>query len=144
MKRRLSFASIRKYFFHSFLWRWSFAAFILAVPTLHGQNFPYPPGNFDISITLGCDCSCCCDTNHPATNNPIGLFLSTNRITGVSASGDTGESDPEDALEDALKTFPADRILVFTHGGGEQRYREDVDAGSLERRFGIPVSQSTI
>jgi hypothetical protein len=63
---------------------------------------------------------------------------------GVSASGDTGESDPEDALEDALKTFPADRILVFTHGGGEQRYREDVDAGSLERRFGIPVSQSTI
>jgi hypothetical protein len=63
---------------------------------------------------------------------------------GVSASGDTGESDPEDAIEDALKTFPADRILLFTHGGGEQRYREDIDAGSLESRFGIPVSQSTV
>ena len=63
---------------------------------------------------------------------------------GVSASGDTGESDPEDAIEDALKTFPADRILLFTHGGGEQRYREDVDAGSLESRFGIPVTQSTV
>ena len=63
---------------------------------------------------------------------------------GVSASGDTGESDPEEAIEDALKTFPADRILLFTHGGGEQRYREDLDAGSLESRFGIPVSQSTV
>jgi hypothetical protein len=63
---------------------------------------------------------------------------------GVSASSDTGESDPQDAIEDALKTFPADRILLFTHGGDEQRYREDVDARSLESRFGIPVTQSTL
>jgi hypothetical protein len=63
---------------------------------------------------------------------------------GVSASGDTGESDPEKAIEDALKTFPADRILLFTHRGDEQRYREDVDAGSLESRFGVPVTQSTL
>jgi hypothetical protein len=63
---------------------------------------------------------------------------------GVAATGDTGESDPEVAIEDVLKTFPADRILLFTHGGREQRYREDVDAGSLESRFGIPVTQSTI
>lgn len=41
---------------------------------------------------------------------------------GVSASGDTGESDPEEAIEDALKTFPADRILIFTHPASEQRY----------------------
>ncbi len=46
---------------------------------------------------------------------------------GVSAAADTGESDPEEAVEDALKTFAADRILVFTHGGDAQRYREDVD-----------------
>jgi hypothetical protein len=63
---------------------------------------------------------------------------------GVPASGDTGESDPEDALDDALKTFPADRILVFTHGGEEQRYREDVDAGALQSRFGIPVTQNRV
>jgi hypothetical protein len=63
---------------------------------------------------------------------------------GVPASGDTGESDPEDALDDALKTFPADRILVFTHGGDEQRYREDVDAGALQSRFGIPVTQNRV
>ena len=63
---------------------------------------------------------------------------------GVAASGDTGEGDPEVAIEDALKTFPADRIVVFTHGGDAQRYREDVDAGALQSRFGIPVTHSNL
>jgi hypothetical protein len=63
---------------------------------------------------------------------------------GVSAAADTGEGDPEDAIEDVLKTFPADRILIFGHDGDEQRYREDVDAGTLESRFGIPVTQARI
>jgi len=61
---------------------------------------------------------------------------------GVSATADTGESDPRDAIEDALKTFPADRILVFTHAGGRQRYREDVDGEELQSRFGIPVTRA--
>jgi hypothetical protein len=63
---------------------------------------------------------------------------------GVAASADTGESDPEEAIEDTLKTFPADRILVFTHPDEERRYREDVDADALEHRFGIPVTQSQV
>jgi hypothetical protein len=63
---------------------------------------------------------------------------------GVSAAADTGESDPEDAVEDVLKTFPADRILVFTHTGDEQRYREDVDTDALQSRFGIPVTQARL
>jgi hypothetical protein len=62
---------------------------------------------------------------------------------GVSASGDTGESDPDDAIEDALKTFPADRILVFTHPDSEQRYKEDVDPAELQNRFGVPVTQAS-
>jgi hypothetical protein len=63
---------------------------------------------------------------------------------GVSAAADTGEGDPEDAIEDVLKTFPADRILIFGHDGDDQRYREDVDAGTLGSRFGIPVTQARI
>jgi hypothetical protein len=62
---------------------------------------------------------------------------------GVAASGDTGEGDPGDAIEDALKTFPADRILIFTHPESKQRYREDVDTDELAERFGIPVTQAS-
>ena len=63
---------------------------------------------------------------------------------GVSAAADTGESNPEDAVEDVLKTFAADRILVFAHAGDEQRYREDVDTDALQSRFGVPVTQARV
>jgi hypothetical protein len=63
---------------------------------------------------------------------------------GVSASGDTGESDPLEAIRDALTTFRADRVVLFTHSGSARRYREDVDAAEIEERFGLPVDQATV
>jgi hypothetical protein len=62
---------------------------------------------------------------------------------GVAASGDTGEGTPEEAIEDAMKTFAADRILIFTHPESEQRYKEDVDPDELQERFGVPVTQAS-
>jgi hypothetical protein len=63
---------------------------------------------------------------------------------GVPASGDTGEADPLDAIEDALKTFDADRIVLFTHPKSEQRYREDVDEAEIAERFGRPVDRAQV
>ncbi|HWE08694.1 MAG TPA: hypothetical protein VG325_05040 [Solirubrobacteraceae bacterium] len=63
---------------------------------------------------------------------------------GVSASADTGEGGSAAAIEDALKSFPADRIVVFTHPEGERRYREDLDEDEVERRFKIPVTRTEI
>lgn len=63
---------------------------------------------------------------------------------GIPAAADTGEGDTADAIEDALKSFPADRILVFTHPEQERRYREDLDAEAVQSRFGIPVTQAEI
>ena len=60
---------------------------------------------------------------------------------GVPASGDTGDSDPLEAIEDALQTFPAERVLLFTHGQEQQRYREDVDPGQVSERFGVPAER---
>jgi hypothetical protein len=63
---------------------------------------------------------------------------------GVPAAGDTGESDPADAIQDALQTFRADRIVVFSHGEEGGRYREDVDPGEIEERFGVPVDRAVL
>jgi hypothetical protein len=63
---------------------------------------------------------------------------------GVAASADTGESDPTVAIEDALRTFRADRIVLFTHGEGDERYREDLNPDALQSRFGIPVDAATL
>ena len=63
---------------------------------------------------------------------------------GVAASGDTGEGDPVDAIQDALQSFPADRIVLFTHSESERRYKEGVDPKEIEERFGVPVDHSPL
>ena len=63
---------------------------------------------------------------------------------GIPAAGDTGEADPHTAIEDALKTFDADRIVVFTREGEDQRYREDLDRDELAERFGRPVDHAVV
>jgi hypothetical protein len=61
------------------------------------------------------------------------------RAEGIDAAGKTGESDPMVALEDALATFPADRIVIFRHPGGEQAYLEDDVIDAAREHVGIPV-----
>jgi hypothetical protein len=63
---------------------------------------------------------------------------------GIPATADTGESDPMDAIGDALRTFDADRVVIFTHPEGDQRYREDVDPTEVEQRFGLPVDRAVV
>ena len=63
---------------------------------------------------------------------------------GVSATGDTGESDPMQAIADALTTFSADRILAFVHEGDIQRYREKLDLAELRERFGVPIDVAPV
>jgi hypothetical protein len=64
--------------------------------------------------------------------------------SGVNAAGDTGESEPAVALQDALATFPADRILVFSHPEGDRDYREDKGLADVEERLGVPVTHAVI
>jgi hypothetical protein len=66
------------------------------------------------------------------------------RAEGIEAAGDTGESDPLQALEDALATFPADHVLIFVRPEDEQKYREDDLAAEAERLAGVPVTQRTV
>ena len=57
-----------------------------------------------------------------------------------STSTTTGESEPLVALQDALATFPADRVAVFVHPRDEQRYREDDVCATAQERFGVTVT----
>ena len=63
---------------------------------------------------------------------------------GVDAAGQVGESEPAQAIEDALATFRADRIVIFSHPEGERDYREDEGLADAEQRFGVPVTHAVI
>ncbi len=59
---------------------------------------------------------------------------------GITATGETGESEPMTAIADALETFPADRVVLFIHAESEQAYRENITVSEIEERFGLPVT----
>jgi len=59
----------------------------------------------------------------------------------VDAVGDTGESDPLLALQDALATFPAEEIVICTHPEGERNWAEEDLVEQAQGRFSVPVRQ---
>jgi nucleotide-binding universal stress UspA family protein len=63
---------------------------------------------------------------------------------GVDAFGESGEGEPAVAIQDALATFKADRIVIFSHPDGDRDYREDDGLADAEQRFGIPVTHALI
>jgi hypothetical protein len=62
---------------------------------------------------------------------------------GADAVGDTGEAETAQAVDDALATFAADRILLVTHAGKPDP-RETAGLADAERRWGVPVSHAEI
>jgi hypothetical protein len=58
---------------------------------------------------------------------------------GVDAAGDTGESDPLLAIQDALQTFEADEIVLFTHPSGDRNWLEEGLVEEASERFEAPV-----
>lgn len=63
---------------------------------------------------------------------------------GVAATADTGEGDLLTAAQDALTTFDADRIVIFSHARGERLYREEIEDAELQEHFGLPVDRAEI
>jgi hypothetical protein len=63
---------------------------------------------------------------------------------GAEVAGQVGESEPAVAIDDALATFKADRIVIFSHPEGERDYREDEGLAEGESRWGVPVTHALI
>jgi hypothetical protein len=64
------------------------------------------------------------------------------RDSGAQVRATAGESEPLLALQDALATYQADRVIVFVREDDRARYREDDVLGEAQRRFGVPVTEA--
>lgn len=51
-----------------------------------------------------------------------------------------GDTDPVQAIEDALRQFPADEVIVVTPEGDEAGWLEQDAAAAADERFGVPVT----
>jgi GABA permease len=82
-----------------------------------------------------------------ARREAAGVAEESARAVGAEArveDVEVGDTDPVQAVEDALREFPADEVLVVTRPGDEAGWLEK-DAGDEAReRFNVPVTQLTV
>ena len=70
--------------------------------------------------------------------------LGSMRAVGLDASGEIGDGDPVQAIEDALRTFRPDELIVSTHPKGRSQWLE---RGVIERsreRFALPLTHVVV
>jgi hypothetical protein len=66
------------------------------------------------------------------------------RAAGVSVTGRVGDSDPLQAIADALTTFAADQLLVSTHPEGRSHWLERDLIARACARFSLPVAHLVV
>jgi hypothetical protein len=57
---------------------------------------------------------------------------------------EVGDTDPVQAIEDALRQFPAEEVLVVTRPGDEAGWLERDSAEEAQERFGVPVTHLVV
>jgi len=58
---------------------------------------------------------------------------------GIEARGEIGDGDPLQAIEDALRTFGADEIIISTHPEGRSNWLERGVVSGARERFAVPI-----
>ena len=98
----------------------------------------------------------------PALNSPLRHWVSDNdgaraaaqeRLeksldqladAGVQARGEVGDGDPVHAIEDALRTFGADEIIISTHPEGRSNWLERRVVENARERFPVPITHVVV
>jgi nucleotide-binding universal stress UspA family protein len=63
---------------------------------------------------------------------------------GVDATGEVGDGDPLQAMEDALRTFGADEIVISTHPEGRSNWLERGVVTGARERFAVPITHVVV
>jgi hypothetical protein len=63
---------------------------------------------------------------------------------GVQARGEVGDGDPLQAMEDALRTFGADEIVISTHPPGRSNWLERGVVERARERFAVPITHVVV
>ena len=63
---------------------------------------------------------------------------------GIDARGEVGDPDPLQAIEDALRTFGADEIIISTHPEGRSHWLERGVVTHARERFAVPITHVVV
>jgi hypothetical protein len=84
------------------------------------------------------------DGARAAAQQRLDASLARLRQDGVHAQGEVGDGDPLQAIEDALRTFGADEIIISTHPVGRSNWLERGVVEKARERFLVPITHVVV
>jgi GABA permease len=70
--------------------------------------------------------------------------LASMRAAGLDAAGEIGDGDPIQAIEDAVRTFQPDELIISTHPAGRSHWLERGVVEKAHERFDLPVTHVVV
>jgi nucleotide-binding universal stress UspA family protein len=80
------------------------------------------------------------DAARAAAQERLQASLARLAEAGVDARGEVGDGDPLQAIEDALRTFGADEVIISTHPEGRSHWLERGVVSGARERFAVPIT----
>jgi hypothetical protein len=84
------------------------------------------------------------DSARAAAQERLDASLAGLGAEGVEASGTVGDADPIQAIEDALRTFGADEIVISTHPPGRSNWLEKEVIARARERYDVPITHVVV
>ena len=84
------------------------------------------------------------DGARAAAQDRLDASLAQLRREDIQAEGAVGDADPLQAMEDALRTFGADEIVISTHPEGRSHWLERNVVGAARDRFDVPITHVVV
>src|SRR5438874_5936216 len=84
------------------------------------------------------------DDARAAAQERLDTSLARLAEAGVEERGEVGDGDPLQAMEDALRTFGADEIIISTHPEGRSNWLERGVVEKARERFAVPITHVVV
>jgi Ca2+/Na+ antiporter len=84
------------------------------------------------------------DPAREAARQRLETSLQRLRENGIEASGEVGDADPLQAIEDAVRTFGPDEIIISTHPEGRSHWLERGVVTGARERFAVPITHVVV
>ena len=84
------------------------------------------------------------DGARAAAADRLEASLEAMRAAGMKARGEIGDSDPVQAIDDALRTFAPDDIVISTHPEGRSNWLERGVVDAARERFDVPITHVVV
>jgi GABA permease len=84
------------------------------------------------------------DPAREAAQQRLDVTLARLASVGIEASGVVGDGDPVVALDDAVRTFGPNEIVISTHPPGRSNWLEKGVVDSVRARYDIPVTHVVV